>query len=225
MKYYIILIFLNVNLFSQVNITIKEQCKSEYDSIFKEFFGEKFFKKSIKYNKDESYINLFLTNDIENDDDFKMIFLNVNNQLDIQKYRNDYPNFDYLEHYNYNFLYKGKVFYKRIFLCELVNDKEVLYLINKEILEYYNKIKNKEYLSPKKALKIAKANGMENICYQSLTSASLLNKNQDVWQIKDCSNKEKAKVVELDPKSGEVLTIYERYYEKADKAAYWNLLK
>jgi hypothetical protein len=94
---------------------------------------------------------------------------------------------------------------------------------NKNILEYYNKIKSKVYLSPKQALKIAKVNGLKNICYQSLTSASFHNKDQDVWQIQDCSSEKIAKVIELDPKSGKVLTLFERDYGKGEKAAYWKI--
>jgi hypothetical protein len=222
-KYLIPFLFLCINIFSQKKIHTKEQCRLQYDTIFKDFFGEKFFKKNIKYNKGESYINVFTTNDIENDDDYKIIFLNINNYDDIKKYVKEYPKFYSSDYYKYEFLYKGKAFYERIYTCELAKDKEVSDLINKEILEYYYKIKNKEYLSPREAIIIAKSNGFKNICYQSLTSASFHNKNQDVWQIQDCSSEKIAKVIELHPKSGKVLTLFERDYEKGEKAAYWKI--
>ena len=219
--YYIILTFVSINLLSQNKIYTKEQCKLKHDSIFKNYFGEFFFKKNIKYNKEESYIDLYLTNDMKNDDDYKRIFLNINNDNDIKRYKKEYPKFYSSDYYKYEFYYKGKVFYERIYTCELVNDKELSDLINREIFDYYNKIKNKVYLSPKKATRIAKVNGLKNICYQSLTSASFHNKNRDVWQIQDCSNEITGKIIELDPKTGKVLTLFERDYGKNGQAAYW----
>ncbi|MCA6066189.1 hypothetical protein JI747_003295 [Chryseobacterium sp. RG1] len=221
-KYLIFFLFLCINIFSQDKIELKEQCRSKYDSVFKDFFGEEFLKKNIKYKEEESYIGLFTTNDIESDDDFKRIFININNIAALQKYLNQYPKY-YNEYYKYHFLYKGFVFHQRIYTCEFAYRKEVNDFSNNQVLEYYNKIKNKEYLSPKKAVKIAKANGFKNICYQSITNASFHNKNQDVWQIQDCGNEKNTKVIELDPKSGKVLTLFERDYGKGEKASYWKL--
>lgn len=223
LKYYIILIFLGINLFSQSKINIKEQCKLQYDSEFKNVFGDIFFKKNIKFNKEKHFLSID-TVDINSDeyDTFITFFVNKNNTRLLKKLSNG-KYFDYTDYYNYNFLYKGKTFYERTYRCEFTHRKEVNDFSNKEILEYYNKIKNKEYLSPKRALKIAKANGLKNICYQSLTSASFHNKNQDVWQIEDCSNEITGKVIELDPRSGKVLSRFERDYGDSGKAAYWNL--
>ncbi|OCK52018.1 hypothetical protein BA768_13895 [Chryseobacterium sp. CBo1] len=225
MKIYILFIFLGTNFSSQNKINIEQQCKSLHDSVFKDFFGDKFYKKNIKYNKKESYIDLHLTNNIENDDNYKIIFLNLNNENDIKMYRKEYPKFYSSDFYVYNFFYRDMVFYHKVFTCELVKNKDLIDLINKQIINYYNKINTKKYLSPKKALKIAKINGLKNICYQSLTSASSYNIDQDIWQIQDCSNEKKAKVIELNPKTGKILNIYERNYGKGEKAAYWNFFK
>ncbi|MEG0577539.1 MAG: hypothetical protein RR500_06730 [Bacilli bacterium] len=149
------------------------------------------------------------------------IYINKNNKQTLEKLSSK-NYFDYTDYYAYNFLFKGNVFYHRIYICELVNNKKLSNLINKEILDYYNKIKNKEYISPQKAVRIAKANGLKNICYQSLTSASFYNRNQNVWQIQDCSSEKKAKVIELNPRSGKVLNMYDKNYEKVEKAAYWS---
>ncbi|PZU05006.1 MAG: hypothetical protein DI622_19520 [Chryseobacterium sp.] len=224
-KYYIIpFFFLSINILSQDSISIKEQCRTKYDSIFKNYFGEKFFRKNIKYDKSQSFIDIYLTNNIENDPEFKRIFLNVNNLSEIQKNIKQYPKY-YSDYYIYVFLYKGIIFHERTYTCETVNKKEYFDYENKLILNYYNKIKNKEYISPKKALKIAKINGLKNICYQSLTSVSFHNKNQDVWQIQDCSNEITGKIIELDPKTGKVLTLFKRDYGQSGQAAYWNLFK
>ncbi|MEG0577541.1 MAG: hypothetical protein RR500_06740 [Bacilli bacterium] len=225
MKYYMLLIFVGVNFFSQNKINIEQQCKSQHDSVFKDFFGDKFFTNNIRFDKDEYFLAADTT-DI-NSDDFntsKIIYLNMNNVKLLEKlYHN--KNFNYNEYYNYSFLYKGEPFQQITYTCEFINKKEKLDYGNKKIIDYYNKIKNKEYLSPQKAVRIAKANGLKNICYQSLTFASFYNRNQDVWQIQDCSSEKKTKVIELNPKTGKVLNIYERNYGKGEKAAYWNLFK
>ncbi|MEG0577538.1 MAG: hypothetical protein RR500_06725 [Bacilli bacterium] len=189
-----LLIFVGVNLFSQNKINIEQQCKSQHDSVFKDFFGDKFFTKNIMFDK-EKYSLRVDTIDIDSDDfnTSKTIYLNMNNiELLDKLYHNKY--FNYYEYYKYSFLYRGKPFQQVTYTCEFINKKEQLDYENKEILDYYNKIKNKEYISPKKAVRIAKSNGLKNICYQSLTSASFYNRNQDVWQIQDCSSEKKAKV-------------------------------
>ncbi|MCY0978665.1 hypothetical protein PGH12_04625 [Chryseobacterium wangxinyae] len=225
-KYYILLVFFGINLFSQNKIDLKEQCKLQYDSIFKDYFGEKFFKKNIRFDEEQYFLRVLDTVDVKSEDDdmFISFLVNKNNTEFLKKiYKAQY--FDYLDYYNYSFLYKGKPFSQMTYTCETVNKKEYSDYEYRFIMNYYNKIKNKEYISPRKALKIAKANGLKNICYQSLTNASFYNKNQDVWQIQDCSNEKRSKVIEVNPKSGEVLTLFERGYKEGEKAAYWNLLK
>lgn len=221
--YFIILLFMFNFSFSQDKVNLIEQCKSKYDSIFKNYYGDSFFNENIKFNEKQYHLRVDTVN--TNIDDFTTptsLYVNKNNTSLLEKVSHG-NFFDYYEYYIYSFLYKGVVFHERTYTCEFANRKDVNDFSNKEILEYYNKIKRKEYIYPKKALKIAKANGLKNICYQSLTSASFHNKNQDVWQIQDCSNKITTKVIEIDPKSGKVLSVFERDYEKGEKAAYWHL--
>ncbi|MGD1320764.1 hypothetical protein [Chryseobacterium sp. 2R14A] len=222
-KYLIPFLFLFINIFSQDKINLQEQCRLQYDSVFKDFFGDSFFKKNIVFNNNRYYLIVYTMD--TNSDDYRTssnIFINKNNIKPLEKLsKGNY--FDYSDYYNYRFLFRGNVFYENIYTCEFAYRKEVNDFSNKQILEYYNKIKNKEYVSPKKAVKIAKANGFKNICYQSITNASFHNKNQDVWQIQDCSNEKITKVIELDPKSGKVLTLFERDYGKGEKASYWHL--
>jgi trans-2-enoyl-CoA reductase len=79
-KYLIFSLFLCVNVFSQNTGEIKEQCKSKYDSMFRDFFGDKFSKKNIRFDKDK-YLLRVDTIDIDSDDftTSKTIYLNMNN--------------------------------------------------------------------------------------------------------------------------------------------------
>ncbi|MCY0978664.1 hypothetical protein PGH12_04620 [Chryseobacterium wangxinyae] len=126
-KYCILFLFLSITIFSQDKIELKEQCRLQYDSIFKKSFGERFFKKNIKYYKNKSSINV-LTND-PNNEQYDNIFLNIENHSEIKKFMDKYPNFDYLEYYQYGFLYKGKPFHESTYTCETVNKKNILIMI------------------------------------------------------------------------------------------------
>ncbi len=62
---------------------------------------------------------------------------------------------------------------------------------------------------------------LKNICSQSLANSNYY-KNKTVWEIKDCSNNNEIKVLELDSKSGKELRLYKRNYYPWEKATYWN---
>ena len=162
LKFYIPFLFLYATFFSQNKVDINEQCRVQYDSVFIKYFGDSFFQKNIKYDKSRSFIDVYLTNnieDIENGEEFKTVYLNLKNYEDIKKYQKQYPKFYSRDHYTYLFLYKNYPFYQSIITCELVNKKEYSDFENALILSYYNKIKAKEYLSPKKISRIAKSKG------------------------------------------------------------------
>ncbi|MCY0979407.1 hypothetical protein OUO26_18880 [Chryseobacterium sp. CY350] len=77
-------------------------------------------------------------------------------------------------------------------------------------------------MNPKKILKLAKSNGLKNICYQSLTEYSYYHKGEIIWVVKSCDDNKKITILEADPKTGKLLSLYKRDYYNTEKAAFWN---
>jgi len=219
-KYAILLFFVGIQIFSQNNIDISESYKLKYDSAFSKSFGKSFFKKNIKYSTNKYFLKID-TLDIDNEDNSNTenFFINKKNISVLSKFYNDKDRyFSSYGFYTYNFLYNGYSFYQSIYRFDFINNKEQFNFENQQILEYYKKIQNKEYINPKKVSKIVKSKMLKNICSQSLVN----NNTNTIWEIKDCSDNSTIKILELDSKSGKELRLYQRDYYPWEKAAYWN---
>ncbi|OCK52019.1 hypothetical protein BA768_13900 [Chryseobacterium sp. CBo1] len=224
-KYFVIILFITSKLLAQNKITDIELQKIKYDSSFVAFFGKSFFNKNIIYNQ-QQYFWKVDTLDVNSDDynTSKSFYINKKNILLFKKKRkNNYISF--LDFYTYNFLYNGYPFHQEIYRFDSVNNDKQFKFGNEQVLHYYEKIKKGEYLTPKRIHKIVKLKKIKNVCSQSITDYSLYNKNKTVWEIKDCSNTNKIKVIELDPINGKEITNYTRNYFPWEKAAYWNQIK
>ncbi|MEG0577540.1 MAG: hypothetical protein RR500_06735 [Bacilli bacterium] len=220
-----LIFFINITVFGQTNINLKnkEKYKLKYDSTFIKTFGKQFFEKNILYNKEQSFINVdTLDGNSENYVTTKDFYVNDRNIEFLSKFSGKNYNTTYMYFYTYNFLYKGYSFHQEIYRFDSVNNDKQFKFGNEQVLHYYEKIKKGEYLTPKRIHKIVKLRKIKNVCSQSITDYSLYNKNRTVWEIKDCSNTNKIKVIELDPINGKEIKNYTRNYFPWEKATYWN---
>lgn len=216
--------FLILNATYSQNKVKESICKIKLDSIISNTTKEPFFKKNVKFDMEQSLISVHLEKDSIHD--MEIIFINFSDTVGINKFKKP-KNFS-SEFFTYKFFYKGCSFHERVYTCEFVKNKNQLqYQINQMLL-YYEKIENKEYLSPKKVKKIARSQGFKKICYQSLTPIKSHAYGVDgkiVWQLKECINDNTIKIVDIDPESGKILNYIERSYTPLERATYRNILQ
>ncbi|MCA6066188.1 hypothetical protein JI747_003290 [Chryseobacterium sp. RG1] len=221
-RYVLLLLFVSTRIFAQNNINTYEKYKIKYDSAFSKYFGKSFFKKNIKYSSEKYFLSVD-TLDISNDDNSntKNFFINKKNIFLLSKFYNNDQYFSFFDFYTYKFLYNGYSFYQKVYRSDFINNEKQFDFENEQVLDHYEKIKSKEYISPKKVFKIAKLKMFKNICSQSLVSNNYY-KNKIFWEIKDCSNSSTINILELDSKDGKELRLYQRDYYPWEKANYWN---